>query len=279
MKRILGVSARRTLPPLARRSFMAWFNRRSSRRLPASRRIVGTAALFVDPFTNYNYPEIAVAATEFMEAAGWRVLAVAGDDGRPSISKGMVERARTAARQTVELLAPLAEQGLSIVGLEPSSLLTLRDEILYLLPGDGRARLVAERALTFEEFVSQAADKGRLDVAFTDEPRRLLLHGHCHQKALVGMGPSKRALALPPNYQVTEVDSGCCGMAGSFGYEVEHYELSLKMAERRLLPAVRAATAETMVVAAGLSCRQQIEHGSGRKVLHPAQVLRSAIIG
>jgi Fe-S oxidoreductase len=105
----------------------------------------------------------------------------------------------------------------------------------------------------------------------------LLLHGHCHQKALVGMGPSKRALSLPPNYQVTEVDSGCCGMAGSFGYEAEHYELSLKMAERRLLPAVREATAETMVVAAGLSCRQQIWHGCGRRALHPAQVLRAAM--
>jgi Fe-S oxidoreductase len=200
------------------------------------------------------------------------------DDGRPLISKGLVEPARATARRVVAALAPYAEQGLPIVGLEPSSLLTLRDEYLYLLPGDERVRQIAAHAFTFEEFIARLADSGELDLAFSDEPRHILLHGHCHQKSLVGTGPSHRALSLPPNYTVTEVDSGCCGMAGSFGYEAEHYDISLQMAERRLLPAVRAAAADTLVVAAGASCRQQIEHGSGRVALHPAELLRDALM-
>jgi Fe-S oxidoreductase len=133
-------------------------------------------------------------------------------------------------------------------------------------------------AFTFEEFIANLADKGQLKLRFTDETRKVLLHGHCHQKALVGTGPSIKVLSLPPNYTVEEVDSGCCGMAGAFGYEDEHYEISMQMAERRLLPAVRAAAGETLIVAAGVSCRQQIKHGSGRSTLHPAEMLRAALV-
>jgi Fe-S oxidoreductase len=177
----------------------------------------------------------------------------------------------------VRALLPLAEAGLPLVGLEPSSLLTLRDEYLHLLPGNPRVAEVTRRALTFEEFVDGLAAETDLRSLFTGEPRRVLLHGHCHQKALVGMGPARRVLALPPGYEVDEVDSGCCGMAGSFGYETEHYEVSMRMAERRLLPAVRSAAPETIIVAAGVSCRQQIAHGAGRRALHPAEALRDAL--
>jgi Fe-S oxidoreductase len=157
-------------------------------------------------------------------------------------------------------------------------LLTLRDEYPYLIPDNPYVQTVAEHALTFEEFIASLADAGEIKVKFTEEHREILLHGHCHQKALVGTKPSQRALSLPPNYTVKEVDSGCCGMAGSFGYEAEHYDISLKMAERRLLPAVREAAAGTLVVAAGVSCRQQIKHGAGKQALHPAQVLRDAML-
>ena len=194
------------------------------------------------------------------------------------ISKGLLDEARCAARDTVEKLAPLADRGLPIVGLEPSCILTLRDEYYYLLPDDPRVDRIAELALTFEEFVARQQDQQKLDLSFTDQPRRLLLHGHCHEKALVGSGPSRHALSLPRGYLVTEIDSGCCGMAGAFGYEAEHYEISLKMAERVLLPAVRDADSDTAIVASGISCRQQIEHGTGRHALHPAEVLRQAII-
>ncbi len=190
----------------------------------------------------------------------------------------MLNEARAAAQDTTGRLIQFAQQDIPIVGLEPSSLLTLRDEYLFLLPGDEHVELVADHAFTFEEFIAQLADADDLGVNFTEEPGRLLLHGHCHQKALVGTGPSIRTLTLPINYTVTEVDSGCCGMAGSFGYEAEHYEISMQMAERRLLPAVRQAANKTIVVASGVSCRQQIKHGTGKEALHPAEVLRAALV-
>jgi Fe-S oxidoreductase len=233
--------------------------------------------LLIDPFTNYNYPEVGAAAVEFFEVAGLEIVARPIDDGRALISKGLVGAARRAAERTVQALSPLAEAGLPLVGLEPSSLLSLRDEYFHLLPGDPRVAAVARQALTFEEFVDGLTDKRDLTSLFARQPRRVLLHGHCHQKALVGTGPAQRALALPPGYEVDEVDSGCCGMAGSFGYEAEHYEISMQMAERRLLPAVRSAAPETIIAAAGVSCRQQIAHGTGRTALHPAQILRDAL--
>jgi Fe-S oxidoreductase len=236
-------------------------------------------ALFHDPFTNYNAPQIGIAAVEFLEAAGFELLwPDHTDDGRPFISKGLVDEARAAARDTLSHLLPLAEKGIPIVGLEPSSLLSLRDDYFYLLADDKRVAMVAEHAFTFEEFVARLADDNQLDLKFSDEPRHILLHGHCHQKALIGTGPAMRVLTLPPNYSVTEIDSGCCGMAGSFGYEAEHYEISLQMAERRLLPAVRESSTDTLIVAAGTSCREQIKHGTGRQALHPAEVLNAAIV-
>ena len=163
------------------------------------------------------------------------------------------------------------------MGLEPSCLLSLKDEYLNLLPGDEDAKIVAEQAVMFEAFIAGLAESGRLTLEFEDTRRKLLLHGHCHQKALVGTVPSKEMLTLPAGYTVEEVDSGCCGMAGSFGYEKEHYDLSRAMAERRLLPAVREQDENTIVVAAGFSCRHQIKDGAGKHALHPAQVLRDAM--
>ena len=275
MEKRLGISRHRTLPPFAREPFTKWFAKRTNGRA-SERKVV----LFNDTFNTYNEPHIAIAATEVLEAAGFEVL-LPGHRccGRPMISKGLVDEARAAARDTVKHLAHFAAQGIPIVGLEPSCLLSLRDEYRYLLPGDPRAKIVAERAVMFEEFIDQLAEAGDLDLRFIDAARRILLHGHCHQKALVGTRPSHRILTLPPQYTVAEVDSGCCGMAGSFGYEAEHYDISIKMAERRLLPAVREAEAETLIVAAGVSCRHQIKHGTGRQALHPAEVLRQAVEG
>ena len=152
-------------------------------------------------------------------------------------------------------------------------MLTLRDEYLYLLPGDPRPAKIAEHAVMFEEFVAHHVQMGDWRLEFEQIPGNILLHGHCHQKAHVGTGPSKQTLALTGG-TVTEVDSGCCGMAGSFGYEAEHYEVSLKMGERKLLPAVREQAEGALVVAAGVSCRAQIAHGTGTRALHPAEVLR-----
>lgn len=277
MEQLLGISAERKLPAFARTSFAAWFRAHQASRIThhVSRHVV----LFIDPFTNHTEPDIAQAAVAVLEAAGFGIEVVAGDDGRSAISKGLVDKAKARAHDTVNKLAPFAQQGIPIVGLEPSSLLSLRDEYLYLLKGDGRVQQVADHAYTFEEFIAKLADDGELNLNFTDKPRHILLHGHCHQKALVGTGPSKKILSLPPNYTVEEVDSGCCGMAGAFGYEAEHVDISRQMAERRLLPAVRAAEKDTIVAAAGTSCRHQIMEGvNGRTALHPAEILRDALV-
>ncbi|MFW6097087.1 MAG: FAD-binding and (Fe-S)-binding domain-containing protein [Chloroflexota bacterium] len=276
MEKTVGISRHRTLPPFAREPFTTWF--RKNKAAHHSRYGLRPVVLFNDTFNTYNDPHVAIAATQLLEAGGYDVV-LPGHEccGRPMISKGLVDQARAAARDTVNKLAPLAEEGLPIIGLEPSCILTLRDEYLSLLPDDPRAHIVAAQALTLEEFLAHEADAGNLDLEFRSDTRRLLLHGHCHQKALVGTAPSKRALTLPPNFQVHEVDSGCCGMAGSFGYEAEHYDISLQMGERRLFPAVREAPDETILVAPGTSCRHQIEHGAGRRAYHPAEVLRDAL--
>ena len=311
LEKVLGISSKRTLPRFAVQPFTRWFAERGGARAgggsgasaPAAPSgqlnggvhraapqsaangspTAGPAApprsvvLFNDTFSTYNEPEVAIAAVEVLEAAGYRVV-LPGHwcCGRPMVSKGLVEQARAAARATVDKLHPLVAEGMPVVGLEPSCILTLKDEYLSLLPGDAKAQAVAAAVMTFEEFVAAEAEAGRFAVQFRPDAGNVLLHGHCHQKALVGTGPSHRVLELA-GYDVQEVDSGCCGMAGSFGYEAEHFDVSLAMAERRLLPAVRAAGDDTVIAAAGTSCRHQIAHGCTRAALHPAQVLRAAL--
>ncbi len=272
----LGIGRQHEMPQFAPRPFTAWFNQRSSGRgRKTGRRDV---VLFNDTFNTYNDPDVSIAATLVLESAGFKVH-LPGHQccGRPMISKGLVAKARQAAKETVDRLAPYAEQGIPIVGLEPSCLLSFRDEYLYMLPDDPRVQLVAENSFLFEEFIAGLEENGELNLDLTDEHKRLKLHGHCHQKALVGTGPTEKALTLPKNYQVEVVDSGCCGMAGAFGYEAEHYEHSIAMGERRLLPAVREAAADDLIVAPGFSCRHQINHGAAREALHPAQVLHRAL--
>jgi Fe-S oxidoreductase len=279
LEKFLGISRHRQLPEFAAIPFTLWFKHRAATngQPPATGKKV---VLFNDTFNTYNYPHTAIAATELFEAAGFEVI-LPGHRccGRPMISKGLVKAARRAAQDTIDRLTPLAQQGLPIVGLEPSCILSIRDEYFSLLPGDERVKLVADHCYTFEEFMARLADEGQLNLTFAEEARQVLLHGHCHQKALVGTDPSKQTLTLPPGYTITEVDSGCCGMAGSFGYEVEHYDISMAMAERRLLPAVREQADGTIITAAGVSCRQQIKHGTGQEALHPAEVLRKALSG
>ncbi len=272
LEKTLGIARSRQLPQFASEPFTNWFKNRTPR--PATGNQV---VLFNDTWNTYNYPEVSIAATEVLEAAGFDVL-LPGHFccGRPMISKGLVKQARNAVRDCVDKLSLYAERGIPIVGLEPSCLLTLRDEAFELLPGDPRTKVIAEHSFLFEEFIGNLAAKGSLNLPLQQPLGKVLLHGHCHQKALVGTGPSKQTLAAAGG-EVAEVDSGCCGMAGSFGYEAEHYDISLAMGERRLLPAVRATDEDTTIVAAGVSCRQQIKHGTGRRALHPAEAVRRAM--
>jgi Fe-S oxidoreductase len=272
MDRFLGIDNRRPLPRFASETFTDWFK---SRRRPVEAPR-GFVVLFNDTFVTYNTPEIGRAAVELLEAAGYRVELVDKKCcGRPLISKGMLTEAKESAAWNVGRLKPWVERGAAIVGLEPSCLLTLRDESVELLRSDD-AKMVAQSSFLLEEFLINERANG-LSLNFQKGPRRALLHGHCHQKAMVGMAPTVAVLRWA-NFEVTEIDSGCCGMAGSFGFEKEHYDISVTLGKRRLAPAVLAQPSGVEIVAPGVSCRQQIEHLSGRRARHPAEVLHEALI-
>jgi FAD/FMN-containing dehydrogenase/Fe-S oxidoreductase len=271
LERLAGIDRRRPLPSLAAQTFTEWF----ARHTPPAASPRGDVVLFNDTFTTYNVPEIARAAVGVLEAAGYRVVLVDRKCcGRPLISKGMLAEARDHALWNVERLAPYAHRGVAIVGLEPSCLLTLRDETVDLVRSDD-ARAVARQSFLFEEFLVRERARG-LALSFGTNGRKALLHGHCHQKALVGTTPTIAALRWA-GFEVEEVDSGCCGMAGSFGFEREHYDISIALGNRRLAPAVKAAAPETEIVAPGISCRQQIQHLAGRRAKHPAEVLHESL--
>ncbi len=243
--------------------------------LASKKRVV----FFNDTFSSCNEPHIARAAVNLLEKAGYEVI-LPGHRccGRPMISKGLAEQAKKLADETVRVLDVYARQGLAIVGLEPSCILTLRDEYLYMTSDREAAKRVAKQSFLIEEFLTDAAENGEAALKFSQGACKILLHGHCHQKSLVGTGQVKNMLNLLPECEVEEVDSGCCGMAGSFGYEAEHYDVSIKMAERRLLPKVREQADDTIIAASGFSCRCQIEHGSGRRAKHPIEILNEALI-
>ena len=277
LHRFLGIHRRRALPPLARPTFPDWFKSRGT----SVDGKLGTVVLFNDTFMNYNYPQVGIAAVELLERAGFRVvLADAWCCGRPMISKGLLDKSKAHAWQNVDLLYPYAEKGIPIVGCEPSCLLTLRDEYPDLLSeaeDHDKAKVVASQSFLIDEFLTMLQDEGKLALEFTDSERKVLFHGHCHQKALVGTRHSLAALRLPPGYQVEEVNSGCCGMAGSFGYEKEHYDISMSIGRQRLFPAVESKDGDFDIAVMGVSCRQQIEHGTGRKARHLVEVLRDAL--
>jgi Fe-S oxidoreductase len=191
--------------------------------------------------------------------------------GRTYLAAGMPDRAKAKARELLDALLPFAERGIGIVGLEPSCLLTLRDEMLVMGLGEA-AEKVARQAFLFEEFVVREARAGRMDLRLKDATQALLVHGHCHQKAFGAMPATLEALALIPGARPALIESSCCGMAGSFGYEAEHYDVSMQMAELSLLPAVRQAP-DALIVASGTSCRHQIADGAAREARHVARVL------
>jgi len=268
MEILVGIDRRRPLPQFAGRTFESWFRKHETPNDAAK----GDVVLFHDTFNNYNTPHVAIAATRFLERSGYRVLlADKKCCGRPMISKGMLNQAKENAAWNIEKLAPYAEKRVPIVGLEPSCLLTLRDEYPEFV-GTEAARKVAENSFLFEEFIIREQKEKRLMLPSNSGGKKVLLHGHCHQKALVGTAPTT-AMLKAVGYEVSEVDSGCCGMAGSFGFEKEHYDLSTKIANRRLVPAVNATAREITIVAPGISCRQQIEHLTGRKAKHPAELI------
>jgi Fe-S oxidoreductase len=270
MDRFIGIDARRNLPLFAPRTFESWFAKRNK----SKNGTLGKVVFFHDTFINYNYPEIGRATVELLEAAGYEVrLSERKCCGRPMISKGLAEDARENAMFNIRQLHSFVENGYSIVGCEPSCILTFRDEYPDLVKGD-YARDVAKASFLLEEFIVKEKQAGRWKLEFKPQQTKALFHGHCHEKALIGSRYLKEALALA--YPVEEIDSGCCGMAGSFGYEKEHYDMSIAIGKRRLFPAVEK-NPDAIVVAPGISCRQQVEHATGKRPLHPAEALVRAL--
>ncbi len=277
-RRFLGFAAERQMPAWRWDTFEG-VQDRGQAAAPEAREVV----LLADTFNKYFEPENLHAAVRVLVAAGYRVLTPGADAARPLccgrtfLSSGLVEEARHEAQRMLDALSPYVDRGVPIIGLEPSCLLTLRDEFGALLPGDATEAL-AGRAMLFEEFLVAEHDAGRLALDLVElEQSRALIHGHCHQKSFGLMSSVERVLSWIPKLDVELIESSCCGMAGSFGYESEHFATSMKMAELDLLPAVRAAGTETLIVADGTSCRCQIRDGAQREGWHSARVLERAL--
>ena len=278
-EKLLGLSARRELP----RWRADYFDERREAGTAAAA-ASGEVVLFVDSFNRYFEPDNARAAVAVLEAAGYRVhLPQPLDGGHPLtegrtfLAAGLVDEARSEAQRVLAALEPHIARGLPVIGLEPSCLLTLRDEFNSMLPGAATDAL-AQQALLLEEFLAREHENGRLRLDLRPLPSgKALVHGHCHQKAFATMPAMQQVLGLIPGLEIEVIDSGCCGMAGAFGYEAAHYEVSMRVGELGLLPAVRAADSETLIVANGTSCRHQIAHGAGREGLHIARVLQAAL--
>jgi Fe-S oxidoreductase len=273
-ERVLGVDRRRTLPSLAPRTFERTFET-----IAGPRSSGADVVLFNDTFTNFCHPQVGAAAVEVLRAAGCEPrLAPHGCCGRPLMSKGLLGEARELAARNVGALADAAAARRPIVFLEPSCLSAVREDAPALLRGElqARAREIADVCVLLEDFLESRAGIAPLPLA--KGPASILLHGHCHQKAMGLVAPARALLARIPGATVRELDAGCCGMAGSFGYAREHYGISQTIGERRLLPAARSMAPDTVLIASGTSCREQVRHFTGAAAMHPAELLRSLLV-
>jgi len=281
-RQVVGFAPKRSMPHVYRRTLRKWY-KKNQRRLqiqPAKRK--GRVLFFVDEFTNYNDVPIGAKALELLVSLGYEPQLIDHtESGRTYISKGLLKQARKCAIQNVNALALQSSEKVPVVGLEPSAILTLRDEYPLLVPKEmqPQAQTLARHTLLIDEFLSQEIQKGNISPqSFTQEPRLIKLHGHCYQKALSSLTHTKRMLSLPANFEMHVINSGCCGMAGAFGYEKEHYNISMQIAELVLLPTVRKQEPKTIIAATGTSCRHQIKDGAGRIAQHPVEILHSALI-
>jgi Fe-S oxidoreductase len=235
--------------------------------------------LFHDTFMNFNHPESGKAAVRLLEALGYEVVLVDRKCcGRPMVSKGLLDKAAANARHNVDVLYPHVSAGAKVVGCEASCIGALKDEYPDLLKGDPKAVAVSKAAVMIEEVLAQAAGDGGPQVRWSPAVKKdVALQVHCHERALVGTQAALKALSLPPGYRVKLIDAGCCGMAGSFGFEKEHYDISMKVGEDRLFPALRAAPPETEIAVTGVSCRQQVEDATGRPARFLSEILAEAV--
>lgn len=280
LKKNVGFAPNRSLPKLQPVTLGKWF-RNHFKTTRVSAKPKGTVCLFNDEFTNFNDSDIGKKAVLLLEKLGYEVIIPKHiESGRAWLSKGLLKKARDIAVKNVELLKDVVSDDVPLLGIEPSAILGFRDDYIDLVPSEliESARSLAKNALLFEEFIEREVNAGNITSDdFIESPKKIKLHGHCHQKALGSLGPTIRMLSLPQNYEVEVIPSGCCGMAGSFGYEKEHYDVSMKIGELVLFPAIRKKSGGTIIAAPGTSCRHQIKDGTGEKAYHPAEILYDAL--
>src|SRR5690606_6347818 len=274
--RIVGFHPDRTMPLLHRQTLRSWFKKQPVKN-PAGPKVY----FFCDEFTNFNDVEIGKKAIQVLQKLGYQVVIPDhSPSGRPQLSKGLLKEAKKLANRNVSLLKDLITRETPLIGIEPSAILTFRDEYADLVDDSlvESAKSLAVNCLMFDEFIAREIENKRVSKdVFTQEKRLIKLHGHCQQKAVSSVVHTKKILSFPENYTVQLIPSGCCGMAGSFGYEKEHYDLSMKIGELVLFPTVRNQPEEVIIAAPGTSCRHQIHDGTGRTALHPAEVLWEAL--
>jgi len=280
LKKMLGFAPKRSIPALYKFTLRSWL-KKNAPNAENTEGLKGKVYLFADEFSNYNDTGIGIKAVKLLSQLGYRVeIPKHGESGRTYISKGLIRTAQKIANRNVSLLKDLISDETPLIGIEPSAILSFRDEYPELVKPELREAAVklSQNALLFDEFIIREAGKGNISAKqFTAEAKTIKLHGHCQQKSVATTETTKKMLTLPTNYTVEEIKSGCCGMAGSFGYEKEHYELSMKVGELVLFPEIRKATDDVLIAAPGTSCRHQIFDGTHRKALHPVEILFDAL--
>jgi len=280
IKKFAGFAPNRSMPTMYKTTLKKWWNNNKT--------VINSGAkkkkvfLFCDEFTNFNDTSIGITAISLLSKLGYEVeMPEHLESGRACLSKGLLRQAKKIANKNVASLYPLINADSPLIGIEPSAILTFRDEYIDLADDDmlDKAKSLSKHVFTIEEFLASEIAKGNLDKnLFTKEKKKILLHGHCQQKSLSSTSYTSTLLSFPDNYSVETLPSGCCGMAGSFGYEKEHFELSQQVGELVLFPAVRSAAADTIIAAPGTSCRHQVKDGTGRKAKHPVEVLFEAMV-
>lgn len=279
IKRFSGFSVKRSMPRLSETTLLSWYHQHQKEIISTGKKKVH---LFCDEFTNYNDAHIGKRAILLLEKLGYEVVIPRhGESGRAWLSKGLIRHAKKLANTNIALLSQVISADEPLIGIEPSAILTFRDEYPDLASDENleAANALSKNVFLIDEFLANEIKKGAIRKEFfTKEPKLIKLHGHCQQKSISSVAASVTVLSLPEQYKVETIASGCCGMAGSFGYEKEHYDLSMQIGELVLLPTVREQTADTIIAAPGTSCRHQIKDGTGRKALHPIEVLYNALL-
>jgi FAD/FMN-containing dehydrogenase/Fe-S oxidoreductase len=275
---VMGIHAKRQFPLLHKTTFLDWYKKNANQSQIINQK--SKVYLFADEFTNFNDVEIGITTVKLLNKLGYQVIIPKHEEsGRTFLSKGFVRKAQKLAIKNVEMLKNIITEGTPLIGIEPSCILSFRDEYPSLVPEnlEEAAKKLANNCFLVDEFLSKELDKGNIKKEqFTKSEKKIKLHGHCHQKALSSLTPTKKLLEFPENYKVELIPSGCCGMAGSFGYEKEHYDISMQIGELVLFPTVRKAT-DYEIAAPGTSCRHQIYDGTGRKAKHPVEILWEAV--